>query len=97
MHVTILSGRVSEQDWRKLENEYEQILKHPPEGVISSILVQCLGEPKLWQIITTWENIGAYQDAKERKLIDGCFDLFCNAGSIPHRNEFAVLGIFTRV
>lgn len=97
MHVTILSGRVSEENWRNLESSYERLIKHPPPGVISSMLIQCLGEPKLWQIITTWETIEAYQFAKEQKLIDVYFDLLCNTGSIPHRNEFSIKGKFTRI
>jgi len=97
MHVTILSGRVSEENWRKLESDFERVIKHPPPGVVSSMLVQCLSEPKLWQVITTWESVDIYHEAKERKMIDVCFDLFCNAGSSPHRNEFSVFGKFTRV
>ncbi|HZK61790.1 MAG TPA: hypothetical protein VFC41_06910 [Anaerovoracaceae bacterium] len=53
MYVSILSGRVAEDNWRLLEKSFEFAIKHPLEGVLNSLLIQCHGEPKLWQIITT--------------------------------------------
>jgi hypothetical protein len=97
MHISILSGRVIEENWRILENSYEIAIKHPPQGITSSLLIQCQVEPKLWQIITTWESSEAFEKAKEQNLINTCFELFCNAGSTPHRNDFRVLGKYTRV
>ena len=97
MHISILSGRVTEENWRLLEKSYELAIKHPPQGIMSSLLIQCQVEPKLWQIITTWESFEVFEKAKEQKIINTCFDLFCNAGSSPHRNDFRVLGKYTRV
>jgi len=97
MHVSILSGRVAEENWRLLETSFEFAIKHPPAGVLNSLLIQCRGEPKLWQIITTWESTEEYEKAKALKLTNTCFDLFCNAGTTPYRNDFKVLGKYTRV
>jgi hypothetical protein len=97
MFITILSGRVAEENWRQLENSFEKAVKHAPNGVQSSVLIHCLGESHLWQIITTWESKEAYTTAKDKNLANTCFDLFCDAGSTPHRNEFSVLGKYTRV
>ena len=97
MHVSILSGRVAEENWRLLEKSFERAVKHIPEGIITTLLIQCHGEPKLWQIITTWESTELYEKAKSLKLTNTCFDLFCNAGTTPHRNDFKVLGKYTRI
>ncbi len=97
MFITILSGRVAEENWRLLEKSFEKAVKSTPSGVVSSLLIQCQGEPHLWQIVTTWASKTVYDAAKEKKLANACFDLFCEAGSTPHRNEFAVLGKYTKV
>ncbi|PKO14033.1 MAG: hypothetical protein CVU39_15745 [Chloroflexi bacterium HGW-Chloroflexi-10] len=97
MYVTILSGRVADENWRGLESSFEQVIKHPPQGILSSTLIQCQGEPKLWQIITTWKSHAAYKEAQEQKITSICYDLFCNAGTTPHHNEFKVHAKYTRV
>jgi len=97
MFVTILSGRVAEENWRLLEKSFEKAVKSTPAGVVSSLLIQCQGEPHLWQIVTTWESKTVYDTAKEKKQANTCFDLFCEAGSTPHRNEFEILGKYTKV
>lgn len=97
MFVTILTGRVTEENWRTLEKSYERAIRTAPKGILSSMLIQCQGEQKLWQIITTWESEEVYKYAHEQKLSDTCLDLFCNAGSTPYRNEYNVFGRYMRV
>ncbi len=97
MFVTILSGRVAEANWRSLEKSYERAIRTAPRGVVSSMLIQCQAEPKLWQIITTWESQETYQNAQEQKISSTCVDLFCNAGSTPYRNEYQLFGRYERV
>lgn len=97
MPVTILSGRVAEENWSTLEKAFEHAIRSVPSGIRSSLLVQCRGEVQLWQIITIWENRDVYDQAKEKKIISACEDLFCNAGSVPYRNEFDIKGTYTRV
>ena len=97
MYVTILSGRVAEEDWRTLEKSFERAIRTIPKGIKSSMLIQCQAEPKLWQIITTWESKEVYLLAKEQKTANRCTELFCDAGSTPYRNEYQVFGNYTRV
>ena len=97
MFATILSGRVSEENWRLLEKSYERAIKTAPKDVLSSMLIQCYTEPQLWQIITTWDSEEAFSNAQEYKISNTCVDLFCSAGSTPHRNEYHVFGRYTRV
>ena len=97
MFVTILSGRVAEENWRTLEKSFERTIRIAPKGITSSILIQCQAEPKLWQIITTWESEEIFNNAHEQKLSNTCVDLFCNAGSSPYRNEYNVFGSYLRV
>ncbi|MDX9849915.1 MAG: hypothetical protein RBT01_05375 [Anaerolineaceae bacterium] len=97
MFVTILSGRVAEENWRTLEKSYERAIRSASKGILSSMLIQCQAEPKRWEIITTWESEEAYNIAHEQKIAHTCVDLFCNAGTTPHRNEYHVFGHYTRV
>ncbi len=97
MFVTILSGRVAEEDWRTLEKSYERAIRSAPSGILSSMLIQCEAEPKLWQIITTWQNAEVYQNAQEQKLSETCVNLFCDAGTTPYRNEYHVFGNYSRI
>jgi hypothetical protein len=97
MFVTILTGRVAEENWRTLEKSYERAIRTAPKGILSSMLIQCQAEPKLWQIITTWESEEVYKIAHEQKLANRCVDLFCDAGSTPYRNEYKVFGRYMRV
>ncbi len=97
MFVTILTGRVAEENWRTLEKSYERAIRTSTKGIISSMLIQCQAEPKLWEIITTWESEEAYKDAHVKKVANTCVDLFCNASSTPYRNEYIVFGHYTRV
>jgi heme-degrading monooxygenase HmoA len=97
MFVTILSGRVAEENWRTLEKAFEHAIKTIPKGIKTSMLIQCEAEPKLWQIITTWESKEAYDLANEQKVAHRCVELFCEAGSTPYRNKYHVFGYYLRV
>lgn len=97
MFVTILSGRVTEENWRTLEKSFERAIRTIPKGIKSSMLIQCQAEPKLWQIITTWESEEAYLIATDQKTANRCVELFCDTGSTPYRNEYLVFGHYTRV
>ncbi len=97
MFVTILTGRVAEENWRTLEKSFERAIRTAPKGILSSMLIQCQAESKLWQIITTWESEEVYNNALEQKLAHRCIDLFCDAGSTPYRNEYKVFGRYIRV
>jgi hypothetical protein len=97
MFVTILSGRVADENWRTLEKSFERAIRTAPGGINSSMLIQCKSEPKLWQIITTWESEEIFNNALEQKIDNTCVDLFCNAGSNPYHNSYHVFGRYTRV
>lgn len=97
MFVTILSGHVTEENWRTLEKSYERAIRSDAKGILSSMLIQCQAEPKMWEIITTWHSEEDYKTAHEQKIANTCVSLFCNAGSTPQRNEYKVSGHYTRV
>jgi heme-degrading monooxygenase HmoA len=97
MIVTILSGHVTEENWRTLEKSYEQAIRTGAKGILTSMLIQNQNEPKMWEIITTWHSEEDYKNAQEHKITHTCVGLFCNAGSTPHRNEYNVFGHYTRV
>ena len=97
MFVTVLLGRVVEEDWRTLEEQYEHTIRSGIHGILSSMLIQCQSEPKLWQIVTTWETQADYKKAYDQHFGKLYLNLFVDAGRSPHRNEYNVLGHYTRV
>ena len=47
MHVSILSGRVAEENWRSLEKNFERAVRQAPKSVVSSILILMSGRTKI--------------------------------------------------
>ena len=97
MFVTIISGHVTEENWRTLGKSYERAIRIGAEGILTSMLIQSQTEPKMWEIITTWHSEEDYKTAHEQKIANTCVGRFCNAGSTPQRAEYNVLGHYTRV
>ncbi len=98
MFVTILSGHVTHENWTALQNSYHQaVVKHPPEGLLTSMLVQSEDDPTLWQIISLWPNKEAFKESERKDQASVCVKLFCDAGSVPQRRGYQLVGRYVRV
>ncbi len=56
MVMTILEGRVAKENWRMLENEFQQAKNMPEPGLEQSYLIHASKEQDLWRILTIWES-----------------------------------------
>lgn len=97
MYISILTGRVSKENWGVLQQSFALAIHRPPEGLTQSILVQCNEDSSLWQIISFWHNEEAYRRAKAHGAADICVNLFCETGSIPERKTYLTRERYTRV
>lgn len=58
--LTIIEGRVGQDDWSSLKNEYDKVSKRSlPNTLLNSYLVQDGKDSELWRIITIWESMDA--------------------------------------
>ena len=56
MVMTILEARVSKENWRVLQDAYQEAAHHREAGLEQSFLIQSKKEPDLWRILTVWHN-----------------------------------------
>jgi hypothetical protein len=56
MVMTIIEGRVVEENWTVLEEAYQRSAQQRPPGMVQSFLVHSWEDPEVWQIITIWDN-----------------------------------------
>ena len=94
MYSTILTGKVSRDNWSPLEQSYTAALKNSPEGLIQSFLLHAEENSNIWHIITIWRSKKAYENAHRQKLTGTCVQLFCDAGSVPERSTFTVIKFY---
>ena len=97
MYVSILSGQVVKDNWVRLEEAYAKAIRHPPEGLLESFLIQDSESRTLWQIVSVWRSPEAYEQAHSEKVTEVCVQMFCDAGSTPERTTFHVVGNYTRM
>ncbi|GAP17058.1 hypothetical protein [Levilinea saccharolytica] len=97
MYVSILSGQVVKDNWVRLEEAYAKAIRHPPEGLLESFLIQDSESRTLWQIVSVWRSQEAYELGHEMKVTDTCTQLFCDAGSTPVRTAHRVSRHYSRV
>lgn len=97
MLITILTGHVSKENYEILKGRFAQEIRHPPQGLLQTYLVQSQEEPHIWQIISIWRSRETFESAHSEKLTEACVQMFCDAGSMPERTIFNVAGHYTRV
>ena len=56
MVLTIIEGRVTEENWTVLEQAYQRSAQQRPPGMVQSFLVHHWEDPEVWQIVSIWNN-----------------------------------------
>jgi quinol monooxygenase YgiN len=97
MFISILTGHVSDENDEILKSRFAQELRHPPQGLLQTFLIQSQDAPRHWQIISVWCSPEAYEQAHSEKVTEVCVQMFCDAGSTPERTTFHVVGNYTRM
>ena len=97
MFISILTGHVSDENDEILKSRFAQELRHPPQGLLQTFLIQSQDSPRHWQIVSVWRSPEAYEQAHSEKVTEVCVQMFCDAGSTPERATFHVVGNYTRM
>ncbi len=64
MILTILEGRVLEENWGTLEAAYRQGVQQKESGIGQTFLVQNKREKELWRILTIWKSQEALDEMR---------------------------------
>lgn len=97
MFITIMAGNVAVENDETLKGRFSRELRHPPEGLLQSFLVQAQEDPLRWRVISVWRNREAYEHEHSGRLIDAIVEMFCDAGTTPDKMTFRVVENYTRV
>lgn len=97
MLISTLTGHVSIEDVEILKGRFAREIRHTPEGLLQTYLIQSHEDPNCWQVISIWRSHEAYEHAHSEKLTEACVQMFCDAGSTPKRAIFRVVENYTRV
>lgn len=97
MYMTVLTGQVAQEDWATLRSAFEKLCRRPPEGLVETELVQGLDDLTVWKVVTLWTSQEAYEAATREKKTAACEQMFCDAGSVPHRTHFKLVTRYQRV
>ena len=88
--VTMVEGIVPPQTWRALEDDYTNITKSPPEGILRSYLMQDRGELTLWRLVTLWQNIELLRAMQQANTVPPGIKIFKDLGVEPAVKVFSV-------
>ena len=87
--ITILEAEVSEKNWDTLQNAYRAIKENKLASLpLQSFLVQMKEDPRLWRIITVWENMEVLQKMKNSTETPPGVLVFHKAGTEPSLSIF---------
>jgi heme-degrading monooxygenase HmoA len=92
MYVSILNGRVAQENWVPLQRSFErEVTKNPPKGLMDSYLVQSEDDPALWQVVSIWATKAAFKEFLKTDQADVFVELLCDGGTVPHRLGFVTI------
>ena len=89
--ITILTARVSEDQWQTLKAAYQRIVAEKmPIKPVRSFLVQNKKEPTGWQIITEWQDMETLNKMRESGGVPAGVRIFKEAGADPALSIFEI-------
>jgi hypothetical protein len=97
LYLTIMHGHVNNENWQILEESFANSVKHPPEGLMQSLLTHCEEDQSEWKIVSLWRSEESYTQAKAIGQVDTSVELFCDDGTTPERRHYHVVERYMRV
>jgi heme-degrading monooxygenase HmoA len=91
MIMTILEGRVENQNWSKLEQAYQEGSQHNEPGLVQSFLIHSTKETDLWRIVTLWSSREALDAMRQLNETPRGVLMFRQANSEPSLSVFEVV------
>ncbi len=96
MVMTILEGRVSEDNWSALELAYQEGSQVNEPGLVQSFLIHSTREADLWRIITLWSSREALETMRQSNEAPRGVLMFRQAHAEPQLSIFDVLQAIDR-
>lgn len=90
MMMTIVEGKVKEENWLKLKEAYKKATDNLPVGLIKTFLIQNVKETVIWRIISIWESHEALEKMKNSGETPGAILVFRAAEAEPEVSIFEV-------
>jgi hypothetical protein len=98
MYVTIVTGRVAQENWVPLAQLFERhIAKNPPPRLLKSCLVQSEKELSCWRIVFLWNDKAAFEEYHATRKADDYIELMCDAGTVPECHGYHSRGWYEKV
>jgi heme-degrading monooxygenase HmoA len=93
--MTVLQARVPPADWATLVDSYQAAVRHLPEQMIESFLLQNKEDPNLWTALGLWSSREAFKEYQSSVEIPAGIMIFRSAGVEPTMvlHEVAANGI----
>jgi len=95
MVMTILEGRVSNENWTALQQAYEEATQHRDAGLVRSYLIHATKESDLWRILTIWNSREALGEMRKSSEIPRGVLIFRSAHTEPVLSVFDIVHQFT--
>lgn len=90
MMMTIVEGKVKEENWLKLKDAYKEATDNLPVGLIKTFLIQNVKETVIWRIISIWESQEALEKMRNSGETPGAILVFRAAEAEPEVSIFEV-------
>ena len=91
MVMTILEGRLSEENWPALEEAYKRGAEHQELGLVRSYLIHSLKESDLWRILTIWSSREALEAMRKTAETPTGVLMFRSAGIVPTLSVYDII------
>lgn len=88
--MTIVEGKVKEENWLKLKEAYKKATDNLPIGLIKTFLIQNVKEMAIWRIISIWESRESLEKMRSSGETPGAILIFRAANSEPEVSIFEV-------
>jgi heme-degrading monooxygenase HmoA len=91
MIMTILEGRVSEENWPALEQAFAEASQEDTPGMVRSYLIHGVKEREMWRILTIWRSRQALEDMRKTTETPRGVLIFRSAHAEPQLSIFDVV------
>ncbi len=88
--MTIVEGKVKEENWLKLKEAYKEATDNLPPGLIKTFLIQNISDALVWRIVSIWESREALEKMRSSGETPGAILIFRAAESEPEVSIFEV-------
>jgi hypothetical protein len=91
MLMTVLQANIARENWTTLKDAYNAGMRHIPEQMIESFLVQSDEDPTLWRGVAIWRSRADFEEYRHTVDTPGGIWMFRVAGAEPTVMKFDIV------